>query len=144
ACALALASGDPDTHATAADTLAALLLDQGRHTEAQGLADAVRAGAGDSPLQRAEHQAVRARLAAAGGQHDRAAGLAAEAVRLAESTDSPVGRAQALLNRAVVLLAVGDPEHARTVADRAERAFTGKGHLVGALRAARLRDGGPR
>ncbi|MFD0258598.1 adenylate/guanylate cyclase domain-containing protein [Kitasatospora indigofera] len=144
ACALALASGDPDTHATAADTLAALLLDQGRHTEAQGLADAVRAGAGDSPLQRAEHQAVRARLAAAGGQHDRAAGLAAEAVRLAESTDSPVGRAQALLNRAVVLLAVGDQEHARTVADRAERAFTGKGHLVGALRAARLRDGGPR
>lgn len=144
ACALALASGDPDTHATAADTLAALLLDQGRHTEAQGLADTVRAGAGDSPLQRAEHQAVRARLAAAGGQHERAAGLAAEAVRLAESTDSPVGRAQALLNRAVVLLAVGDQVHARTVADRAERAFTGKGHLVGALRAARLRDGGPR
>ena len=152
ACELAHRTGDADTLATASGALAVLLLDQGRADEAEAFAEAARGGSDDrSPLQQAEYQAVRSRLLAGTGRPGEAAGgaggaeeavrLAEDAVRLAGATDSPVGRASALLNLARVLLAAGRPEAARAAAGRAGRAFAGKGHLVGAGWAAQLTDG---
>ncbi|MFC8452917.1 adenylate/guanylate cyclase domain-containing protein [Kitasatospora sp. NPDC057223] len=146
ACELALRVGDADTLATASGALAVLLLDQGRAAEAAAPAAAAQgAGGAHSPLQLAEYRAVRSRLLAAAGRPAEAAGLAADAVRLAGACDSPVGRATALLNLARVLLADGRTDDARAAAGRAGAAFSGKGHLVGARWAAQLTDGaGPR
>ncbi|MEV4504664.1 ATP-binding protein [Streptomyces klenkii] len=139
-------TGDRDTVVTATNGMAAVLLDHGRVEEAGELLHRAGEETGlESPLQRAEGLSVRAWLAARHGDHHRARRLAADAVDAAARTDSPVGQALALLGLARVAMAGGEPAEGRATAERAARAFTRKGHLVGAGWAARLRDGaGPR
>jgi class 3 adenylate cyclase/tetratricopeptide (TPR) repeat protein len=151
ACESSRRIGDPEAHATALSALAGILLDAGRTEEAARLVDGARDGAGlGSPLQRAEREAVVARLLVHAGHPAEALGRAAGAVHLALAGDSPVGRAQALLSQARVLLAAGrapdrgpyaDPTRATpggepgwgatAIAAEAGRLFAAKGHLAG-------------
>jgi tetratricopeptide (TPR) repeat protein len=82
---------------------------------------------------------LRARVAAAGGDVAEALRLAERAVAAAAATDSPIVRATAWLDHAIVQARAGRPEPAASSADRARRCFADKGHRPGVRRADELR-----
>lgn len=86
----------------------------------------------------ADLDGLMARIAAAQGRPVEAATLSERAVHTAASTDSPVVRAVAWLDRSDVLRQAGRPAEAHAAAGRAVRCFEAKGHLPGARRAAEL------
>ena len=86
----------------------------------------------------ADLDGLRARIASAAGRVDEALALAERAVSGAATTDSPVLRAVAQLDRAEVLEAAGRLEAAAAAAAAARRLYQAKGHLPGARRAARF------
>ncbi|MFJ1584074.1 AAA family ATPase [Streptomyces sp. NPDC088197] len=124
---------------------ARLLVDAGRHDEAAArLATAPDPGhtalaASDA----ADLDGLLARIAAARGAAEEAAPLAERAVRTASGTDSPVVLAVAWLDRADVLRLAGRTEESASAAAQAARHFGAKGHVPGARRAVRWREGPP-
>ncbi|WP_340563333.1 adenylate/guanylate cyclase domain-containing protein [Streptomyces sp. GSL17-111] len=121
---------------------ARLLLDGGDAPGAAGHLPAERAGGTPGPLPRADAadlDGLRARLAAAAGRAREAARLAERARAAAEETDSPVVRATAALDRALVFQELGEWAQAARAADRARTLFRAKGHLPGVRRAEELR-----
>ncbi|MFD6421086.1 adenylate/guanylate cyclase domain-containing protein [Streptomyces sp. NPDC060198] len=90
----------------------------------------------------ADHDGLRARLAAGRGDADRALRLAARAVRAADRTDSPLVRAQAALDEAVMLRLLGLGPESADAAGRAGRWFGTKGHAPGVRLAAALLPAG--
>ncbi|QMU73257.1 adenylate/guanylate cyclase domain-containing protein [Streptacidiphilus sp. P02-A3a] len=122
--------GDTLAAAVSAAGLARALLEQGRHRAALESAEGT-AGTGD-PFLDAELHGVRARALASCGEPEPALREAALAVATAAGTDSTGCQATAELDRAHVLLALGEDLAAAGAAAAAERLFRAKGHLVGA------------
>ncbi|GAA4666453.1 AAA family ATPase [Streptomyces chumphonensis] len=121
---------------------ARLLLDGGDAPGAAGHLPSERAGGTTGPLPRADAadlDGLRARLAVAAGRSGEAARLAERARAAAEETDSPVVRATAALDAALVFGELGDWARAAHAAGRARALFRAKGHLPGARRAEELR-----
>jgi class 3 adenylate cyclase len=87
------------------------------------------------PADQADLDGVRARLAAAGGQPALALRLAEKSVRAAAGTDSPIVRAVAALDLALVAGRLDRPDLARASATEARRHFVRKGHRPGVRRA---------
>jgi hypothetical protein len=92
---------------------------------------------------RADLAGLRARVAAYEGRAAEAARLAADAVREASATDSPLVRAQAALDRAWTARALGDAAGAGAAAREARAAFAAKGHRPGVRWADALLTGEP-
>ncbi|WP_432066875.1 adenylate/guanylate cyclase domain-containing protein [Streptomyces sp. C10-9-1] len=121
---------------------ARLLLDGGDAPGAAGHLPSPRGGGTGGPLPRADAAdlaGLRARLAASQGHTREAARLAERAREAAEETDSPVVRATAALDRALVLRELGCWAEAALAADRARTLFEAKGHLPGVRRAQEIR-----
>jgi ATP/maltotriose-dependent transcriptional regulator MalT len=125
-----------ETGAIIAALLARALLGQGRHTEAEGLAEVARAGAppGSRPAQ-ARWRALQAAVRAARGQADDAVALATHADRLLRPTDLLPLRADVLTDLAAALAARGDTAKATRAAEHALALHTEKGNIVAAQRA---------
>ena len=81
---------------------------------------------------------ARARIHSAAGGGADAAALAAEAVSIAEQTDSVNLRADAQLALAHALMVEGRGEEARTAAQEALACYEAKGNVVGAREAGEL------
>ncbi|MCX5398687.1 adenylate/guanylate cyclase domain-containing protein [Streptomyces sp. NBC_00102] len=90
----------------------------------------------------ADHDGLRARLAAGRGDADRALRLAARSVRAADRTDSPLVRAQAALDEALTLRLLGLGPESANAAGRAGQWFGTKGHAPGVRWAAALLPAG--
>ncbi|GJF32093.1 hypothetical protein KNE206_47930 [Kitasatospora sp. NE20-6] len=118
---------------------ARLHLDTGRTDEAHRLLDGQAAPPDGGPdTETADRDGLQARLAAGRGDADLALRLAAQAVRAADRTDSPLVRAHAALDEATTLLLLDHGPEAGTAAARAGRWFGAKGHLPGIRWAAAL------
>ncbi|MFE5142352.1 adenylate/guanylate cyclase domain-containing protein [Streptomyces fagopyri] len=150
------AVGGPILHAAARRDLARVLIARGLPREA------VRSGAGGgtagpestgvggrgpqaltsdmtlSPADAADDFGVRALAAVLSGDGVNALRLVRRAVAVADTTDSPVGRATARLDMAQVLRGTGRPAAAGRRAKQAARLFRAKGHAVGVAAAAQL------
>ncbi|OIJ64333.1 adenylate/guanylate cyclase domain-containing protein [Streptomyces mangrovisoli] len=129
------AVGGPVPLAAARRDLARVLIAGGRHPGAVLETDA---DTGLPPADQADDLGVRALAAALAGAADTALPRARRAVAVADSTDSPIGRATARLDLAHVLLRAGQPLPARHFADQAGHLFEAKGHVVGQVSARRL------
>ena len=126
------AMGELTLIATTAAMLAQAVLAQGRPDEAERFcAIAERTAADDDLPTQAMWRGVRARLLAAGPRRAEGVALAREAVALAERTDFPTVRADALLDLAAVL----DGAAAEAAAARALALHEAKGDAVSAARA---------
>ena len=129
---------------TLAGQLAHALVDLGRLDEARSYAVGVRDMAGEADvLSQILWRTAFARAWVDGGPTERRS-LADEAVRLAEATEWPNVLADALLDRARVALALGDPADPAPAGDDAERAkvvYDGKGNTAGAAKAVALAIG---
>ncbi|QEU90375.1 adenylate/guanylate cyclase domain-containing protein [Streptomyces kanamyceticus] len=136
--------GDGQLHSTAVRDLARVLLSRGDpRDEVRALLDRlIGDGVAAMPAAACEVHGMRARIAAADGDHAAAAEHIVTALRAAAATDSPSCRAGAELDRAHVARALGRTTEAAAAAAEAERLFRAKGHLVGVRRAAAVRDGG--
>jgi class 3 adenylate cyclase len=128
---------------TARREAARVLLDDGRPAEAAERLAGVAGVAGDTGLLRADRadlDGLRGRLAAEAGAFEEAIELSRQAVAAAGATDSPIVRAVAHLDRAVVLTRVGRRTAAAAAAAIAGRAFAAKGHRPGVRLVARLHE----
>jgi len=124
-----------ETGAIVAALLARALLWQGRHAEAEELADVARAGAPpDSRPAQARWRALLAAVHTARGQADDAVALAAHADRLLGPTDLLPLRADVLTHLAAALAARGDAAKATRAAGHALALHTKKGNIVAAQR----------
>jgi class 3 adenylate cyclase len=121
---------------TARREAARLLLDEGRHADAGRRLDACRDPADLLRADAADLDGLRARLAAAAGALDDALDLSQRAVAAAAATDSPIVRATALLDRALVLAPAGRASDAAAAAAAAGRCYAAKRHRPGMRRAA--------
>ena len=131
--------------------LARNLLDRGLWHEAHGLITRPPPTSQNGPAQRlapaeaADQLGIRARIEALRGNAVLAAELAEQASLHAARTDSPISRAVAALDRATVLVRLGDAEAGRDSALAAAHWFEQKRHLVGVRTATELaRQIGPR
>jgi len=132
----AAVSGMVETGAIIAALLARALLEQGRDTEAEALADVARAGAPpDSRPAQARWRSLLAAVHTARGQADDAIALAAHADRLLHPTDLLPLRADVLTDLASALTARGDIAKATRAAEHALALHTEKGNIVAAQRA---------
>ncbi|MEU0134790.1 adenylate/guanylate cyclase domain-containing protein [Streptomyces sp. NPDC006296] len=111
-------------------------LDAGRSRRAAAWIAGIGDAAGLSPADAVDLNGLRGRLAAAVGRPAEAAGHADRAVRASLLTDSPLVRANAELDRARTLFALGRHAPALASARAAQEHFVSKGHLPGARRAA--------
>jgi ATP/maltotriose-dependent transcriptional regulator MalT len=112
---------------------------QGRDDEALRFSDlSASSAAKDDPGAQVLWRSARAKVIARLGQLDEAEELSAEAVRLAETTDFLVVRADALLDRSEVLRAAGREDEARQAGDEALALYEQKGAAAAADRARRL------
>ncbi|MDF5759104.1 adenylate/guanylate cyclase domain-containing protein [Spongiactinospora sp. TRM90649] len=124
--------GDVQTYVAASGDLARLMLARGRTEEALELVRAAEARHSDvMPMTLADLAGIRARVYASRGRSDRAQRLIRTALRNARLTDSITCRGTALLDKALVLADLDDPDGARSAATAAHRHFARKGHLVG-------------
>ncbi|MEV5954474.1 adenylate/guanylate cyclase domain-containing protein [Streptomyces sp. NPDC051987] len=148
--------GGPILHAAARRDLARVLIARGLPPEAVGASAGgategpgpTRAGGRGpdpltsdltlSPADAADDFGVRALAAAASGDGVNALRLARRAVAVADTTDSPVGRATARLDMAQVLRGTGRSAAAGRRAEQAARLFRAKGHAVGVAAAAQV------
>ncbi|MFJ9350019.1 adenylate/guanylate cyclase domain-containing protein [Streptomyces sp. NPDC101237] len=146
--------GGPILHAAARRDLARVLIARGLPPEAVGAsAGGATAGPGPTrpggpgpdtsdltlpPADAADDFGVRALAAAASGDGVNALRLARRAVAVADTTDSPVGRATARLDMAQVLRGTGRTAAAGRRAEQAARLFRAKGHAVGVAAAAQV------
>jgi ATP/maltotriose-dependent transcriptional regulator MalT len=113
--------------------LARALIVQDRADEAEAVVGQVAEIADEEDVEaQAMLRAVQARLATRRGEETVAIELAREAVRLIETTDAPIGRAEALLELAHVLSAAGQIGDARATLEQARD--------LAALKAARPLD----
>jgi hypothetical protein len=117
---------------------ARLLLDDGQTDAAADRLAAFGEPAEPLSANSADADGLRARIAAARRDAVEAAELAERAVSAAALTDSPVVQAIAALDRAAVLLSIGNPEQASAASTVARRRFKAKGHLPGVRIATRL------
>jgi ATP/maltotriose-dependent transcriptional regulator MalT len=109
---------------------------QGRDDEALAFAETgLAAAAADDLAAQILCRAVRAQVLARRGDLDRAERLSAQAVALANRTDWLSERADALMVRADVLCAAGEPEGAGRALHDALALYERKGHVIGARRA---------
>ncbi|MFJ2193008.1 adenylate/guanylate cyclase domain-containing protein [Kitasatospora sp. NPDC087861] len=119
-------------------TTARVLLDTDRPGPAARHLDGVDAAAALPPVLAIELDALRGRLAAAGGEAEPALELTGSAVRAAEATESLLLQALTALDRAHALLLLDRPAEAAVAAATARDRFAAKGHLPGVRRAERL------
>jgi tetratricopeptide (TPR) repeat protein len=113
--------------------LAKTLIELGRLDDAEAIADIAEELAGDDDIEaQVELRAVRARLAAAAGRAEDARTLAREAVELTGQTDSPVLRADTLLEVAEVF--EGPDGERRAALEEARALYRQKAHRVGMAR----------
>lgn len=127
-------TGDALLAASVSADLARVLYERGRYEEAAQLAERYDEAAADLGL-RAKRQGVLAKLAAQGGELERAEALAREAVALAEQTDYVLFHADVLLDLAEVLRLAGRPEEAEAACEEAARLYERKGNVVAARKA---------
>jgi tetratricopeptide (TPR) repeat protein len=136
------AAGDPDAEApraAIAASLARVLLDLGRPSEALELAElAGRAAPRDDWSSQVWCRSAWARASAELGHLAEGLATAREAVRMAEQTDSTGLRAEALLDLAHVLELAGRPNEAVPIARRALRGLSRTGATAPAARARAL------
>jgi class 3 adenylate cyclase len=126
---------------TMAALLAQALLAQDRDDEAFALSVTSQELAADDDVEaQALWRSVRARLMARRGEAERAVDLAEEAMEIAERTDAPVMRGDALLDLARVLVDAGDASAAAERATAALDLYEAKGTLVAAREARALLD----
>jgi hypothetical protein len=122
---------------TTAGHLAHALVDLGRLEAAAGYAAVTRDAATEADVHsQILWRSALARALAGGGDHERPLGLAAEAVRLAETTEFPNLLADALLDQARVLRLLGRPVGA--ILDRAAAIYEAKGNRAGRAKTAAL------
>ncbi|MEW6060035.1 MAG: adenylate/guanylate cyclase domain-containing protein [Actinomycetota bacterium] len=124
-------AGDLAHSSTAAGDLAITLLELGRTEDARRLAAECReTSASDDMANQFIWRAVDARLLAAEGRLDEAAGLIREAARWAEQTDMLFDQAQIALEEANICRMAGRMEDARSALRRAREAAQRKGATV--------------
>jgi DNA-binding SARP family transcriptional activator/tetratricopeptide (TPR) repeat protein len=140
-CELLDEPGLENVFATYAATLAHVLLELGRDSEAEEWAEEARRRATpiDLPVQ-AAWRAVRARVLAGRGAFGEAEALARESISLAEETDDLWGRGDVQLRFGEVLTRAGRLDEARAKVADALRSYEAKEHLVGIARARRKLD----
>ncbi|WP_328720245.1 AAA family ATPase [Streptomyces sp. NBC_00247] len=141
----ARALGAPSPLRTITLESARLHLDTGDAEEARRVLDGDAGqvvAAGGLDAETADHDGLRARLAAGRGDADRALRLAARSARAADRTDSPLVRAQAALDEAHTLRLLGLGPESAAAAGRAGRWFGTKGHAPGVRWAAALLPAG--
>ena len=127
--------------ASVAPQLAEALELQGRHEEAlEASLTSERAASPDDLHAQIAWRVARAKVMASLGRGDEAEQLAAKAVELADTTDSPLFAADALLSLAAAHAARGAAVEARAAAEGAARLYEAKGNVV-AARAARALTG---
>jgi len=115
--------------------LSQAVLEQGRFDEADELAvRCAESSAADDVEAQVIWRRVRAQIWATHGRRDQATALAEDAVRLADTTDSPSLRADTLADFAIVLRDCGLANDAASVAERALRLYEEKGNRVAADR----------
>ncbi|MDQ2873514.1 MAG: AAA family ATPase [Actinomycetota bacterium] len=136
-----LGMGDPQLTETASRDLARIQLLRGRVDEAAELAAAPVPD--DMPAAAADRHGVRARVLARQGLGEQARGLSAQALASARRTDSPVSRATACLDTAVMLRDLGDRPGSRDMAREAETWFSRKGHVIGVAWSRHVLEGTP-
>jgi tetratricopeptide (TPR) repeat protein len=134
--------GERNYAVTAAAQLARVRIIQGEELEAERLAAQAReAGASDDVMVQVLWRGVQARILAAGGETVEAKRLALEAVELADGTDFPDLRGDALVDLAEVLLLAGEQEAAEGRLSQAHAIHEAKGNLLASeATAARLRQ----
>jgi len=116
-------------------SIAVALCHQGRYEEAARLTALMPAQVGDNAWGHVFWRCGRARALARVGSPDEAIVLANEAIEMADQTDSPNLRGDALLDRADVLRVCGNDEDAARDIDAALALYERKGNLVMAERA---------
>jgi tetratricopeptide (TPR) repeat protein len=138
------AMGEQNYIALVTCLLAEAVRQQGRLAEAADLAGEAEAmTAEDDVGAQCGWRAVRARVLCAVGDHETALSLAEEALALQMDSDEPAARAEALLDRGLARLGLGDPRRASQDAAAALDLYTAKGHRPGMVRAsAVLTDAG--
>ncbi|MGH3023979.1 MAG: ATP-binding protein [Gaiellaceae bacterium] len=133
------AMGETQLLSTTAALLARAIYEQGRYDEAHAFTEAsAEAAAVEDVVTQIAWRAARARILVGQGHLDEGERLAREAVALAEGTDLPSDRADALLDLAEVLRTSARPEEAGTAVRRALSLYERKGNLVGADKARSL------
>lgn len=130
--------GDSGLAATAGRSLTRVLLMLGRYDDAAEELGRGDGGPAQSPVDTAETDGVRARIAAHRGDGVGGLVLADRAVAAADRTDCPAAVATAHLDRAHVLAALGRTAEAAAAARTARAGFTRKSHRPGAAWAAAL------
>jgi tetratricopeptide (TPR) repeat protein len=115
------------------------MYEQGRFEEAYAFTEtSAEAAALEDVVTQIGWRAIRARILVGQGHLDEGEKLAREAVTLAEGTDLPSDRGDALLDLAEVLRASARLEEAEAAGRRALSLFERKGNLVGAEKARSL------
>ena len=133
------AMGETQFLSTTAALLARVMYEQGRFEEAYAFTEtSAEAAALEDVVTQIGWRAVRARILVGQGHLDEGEKLAREAVTLAEGTDLPSDRGDALLDLAEVLRASARLEEAEAAGRRALSLFERKGNLVGAEKARSL------
>jgi class 3 adenylate cyclase/predicted ATPase len=131
--------GDKSFLSTAASFLGEAVYRQGRIDEAERLSHvSEELGASDDSVNEAAWRVLRAKVAAARSDFDRAEQLAREAVTIASSTDYLDLVAGTWLDLAEILMTVGKNDEATPAAQHALRLYEQKGNVIGARRAGRL------
>jgi ATP/maltotriose-dependent transcriptional regulator MalT len=122
--------------------LARALAAQGRLDEAEAMTRAVETVAAEDDVDaQAIWRGVRARILAARGEVEEGMRLANEAVKLRSATDSPLDRAEALMDLAEVELAAANPAACTVAMERALALVSAKGDEVTSARLRARREG---
>jgi len=133
------AMGESQLRSTTAALLARAIYEQGRYDEAYTFTEAsAEAAALEDVVTQIGWRAVRGRILVGQGRVGEGEKLAREAVALAERTDFPSDRGDALLDLAEVLRASARLEEAGAALRRALSLYERKGNLVGAKKARSL------
>ena len=133
------AMGETQFLSTTAALLARAIYEQGRYDEAYAFTEAsAEAAALEDVVTQIGWRAVRARILVGQGRLGEGEKLAREAVALAEGTDLPSDRGDALLDLGEVLRAWARLEEAGAAVRRALSLYEWKGNLVGAEKARSL------
>jgi tetratricopeptide (TPR) repeat protein len=134
--------GEKALQATTLAQLAHVLYAQGRFDEARQLIEVIAdIGAPDDLSVQVLWRRVRAKIVARDARHEEAERLAREAVALAELTDWPSDRGDALLDLGEVLRAAGRTDEAESSVREAVTLFRAKGNVVSAAKAEALLRG---
>jgi predicted ATPase len=137
---LLVAMGEKSNLSTVAAMLAEALYRQGDKEAERFTTVSEEAAAIEDVGAQVAWRSTRAKVLARRGQPAEAESLGREAVTLAEATDAPNVRADALMDLAEVLSLADRPDEAAPIVDQATGLYEAKGNLTSAGRARAIRD----